>query len=130
MVGDCAPKSLAADLTPGALEPQNGSLWMLSLWFFDGRVNFHPIPNPGDLSERHPGLGHAEGARIHSEEEDFLAAIPVASDVLVVGAPGVIERVVDVADRTSKVQFADVPAEGSRDANHFFGVAHWQLSSE
>ena len=130
MFCDGAPETVPTDFAARAIEPGNRSLGMFDRRLFDGCLNLHPIADPGDFSERHAGLRHPEGARVHSKEKNFSATIPVASDVLVVRAPGIIERVVDVAHWGAETEITDIPAKGSGDADQFFGVTHAGLSFE
>ena len=65
-----SPETFAAHFGSLALEPFDGTFGMFRVGSLDAGRNFHPIPDKLDLTERHGGLHHAEGAGIHSQEDD------------------------------------------------------------
>jgi hypothetical protein len=70
-------------------------------------LNAEPIAHGSNLAEGDTGLRHPEWAGIHSEEQDPLAAISVATQLHRVRAPGVDERVVNVRDWRGESQFGN-----------------------
>ena len=65
----------------------------------DVRLDLQPVPDHGDVAERHTRLRHAEGARVHAEQYHLFAAVAVARQILLVRPARVRERVVRVRHR-------------------------------
>lgn len=69
---------------------------VLDLWTSDGQLDAHPIADGGNFTEWHPRLGHAEGPRIHPQEENLTrSGCRVPSQVGLVARPGIVQRAVD-----------------------------------
>ncbi len=60
---------------------------------------FEPVADRAHLAKRHPGLGHPPRSGVHAEEQNLFRRLAVAFEVLGVGLPRVVERVVDVRYR-------------------------------
>ncbi|MNL35315.1 hypothetical protein D3C87_1573400 [compost metagenome] len=110
-LGRSPPEPGAAYLALLAGEAIDGPSRVLLGGLADGDLDPHPVPHHLDVPEGHPGLGHAEGSRVHAQEHDPLMAVPVATDVGLVARMGVDQRVVDVGDRRGEGQLGDVVAE-------------------
>ena len=92
-----SPEAATADFGAVAGETGHRLAGMLALRPADWQIDAQPVPHRGDLAERHAGLGHAEGARIHAKEEDLArAGRRVPAEVGLVRRPGVIQGPVDV----------------------------------
>ena len=72
--------------------------------FPDGGINADPIAHGRHFTKRHTGLRHAKRSRVHAQENDSFFTISRKPQILLVGRPGIVERVVNVSDNTSKVQ--------------------------
>jgi hypothetical protein len=101
------PEAFAADFAAGAFEAGDQPFGMLVRRTIDRRLDLQPIAHGRDLAEWDSGLGHAERARIHPEKEDALRGLSVTSEIRLVGAPRVTQRVVNVRDRRSESKFVD-----------------------
>ncbi|MEY4445891.1 MAG: hypothetical protein RL444_1004 [Verrucomicrobiota bacterium] len=66
------PETATADLGPMAGEAGHFLARMLLVRASDRHLQPHPVSDGGDLPERHAGLGHAEGSRVHAQEEHLL----------------------------------------------------------
>ena len=60
------PQPASADLRAVAVEAGHFLARVLFLRTPDRHLQPHPVPDGGDLPERHAGLGHPEGTRIHA----------------------------------------------------------------
>src|SRR2546423_13286883 len=80
----------------------------------DRGLDLEPVADSGDLAEGDAGLGHAERAGIHPEEEDAFRIVAVTPEIKLVGAPGVMERVVNVGDGRRESEMVDGVAEMAR----------------
>lgn len=90
------PESTTADLRTMAGETGHLLAGVLFLRTPDRHLEPHPIPDGGDLPERHAGLGHPERTRIHAQEEHLLRPRSrIASQIGLVRSPGVVQRLVD-----------------------------------
>ena len=97
------PEASAADFRTMAGKAGHLLAGMLLVRASDRHLQAHPIPDGGDLPERHAGLSHAEGSRIHAQEEHLLGTRSrVATQIGLVRGPGVIERLVDEVRRRGK----------------------------
>ena len=97
------PEPAATDLRTVTGEPGHLLTGMLFLWPPDRHLQPHPVPDGGDLPERHAGLGHPEGSGIHAQEEHLLRPRGrVASQIGLVRGPGVVQRLVDEVGRRRK----------------------------
>ena len=97
------PQTSAADLRTVTGKTGHLLARMLFLRTTDRHLQPHPIPDGGDLPERHASLGHPEGPWIHAQEEHLLwprSGIP--SQVGLVRGPGVVQRLVDEVGRRRK----------------------------
>src|SRR4051812_16414574 len=99
-----SPQSFATYFASLTCESGNKPFWMLFGWRPNRCFDFKPIANCRDLAERYPGLDHTERAGIHSQKDDALPVVTVLSQVSFMRFPGIIERVVDVGDGTSKTE--------------------------
>src|ERR1044072_6685486 len=88
-----SPQTLTADLAAVTIEPQHRPLRIFFSRLVDLRSDPQPIADRCNLSERNPGLRHAERAGIHPEENDALCGVAIEPQIHFVRAPGVIERV-------------------------------------
>ena len=109
-----SPQTFAADFAAMTIEAEHRPLRMLALRFIDLRFNAKPIAHCRDLAEGNSSLRHAERAGIHPEKDHALRAIPVTPHINFVRAPRVIERVVNVRDRRSELQFINRVAQALR----------------
>ena len=94
-----APQPAAADFAARAGEAINGALGMFARGFADGGIDADPVAHSGHLAKGHTRLRHAEGPRVHSEENDFLWRTAGQVKVLLVRGPRVVERVINVLHR-------------------------------
>ncbi len=97
------PQPTAAHLRTVAGETGDLLAGMLLVGTADGHLQPHPVPHGGDLPERHAGLGHAERAGIHPQEEHLLrAGGGITTQIGLVGSPRVVQRLVDEVRRRGK----------------------------
>ena len=90
------PETAAADLRTVTGETGYLLAGVLFLRTPDRHLEPHPIPDGGDLPERHAGLGHPERTWIHAQEEHLLRPRSrIASQIGLVRSPGVVQRLVD-----------------------------------
>jgi len=94
-----SPQPRAADLGAGAGEALDRPFRVLMPGPPDLGIDTEPIADRAHFAKRHPGLGHPPGAGVHSKEQHFLWRTAVELEVLSVGLPRVVERVVDVCHR-------------------------------
>ena len=97
------PQTSAADLRTVTGKTGHLLARVLFIRTADRHLQPHPIPDGGDLPERHASLGHPEGPWIHAQEEHLLwprSGIP--SQVGLVRGPGVVQRLVDEVGRRRK----------------------------
>ena len=111
-LGKEAPEASAADFGIGAVEADDGALFVFALGFADGFVDAHPVADGGDFAEGDAGLGHAKGAGVHADEDDAFLAAAKAAQVGLMRCPGVVERLIDVLDRGGEVERAQGFAQG------------------
>ena len=90
------PQTTTADLRTVTGETGHLLAGVLFLRTPDRHLEPHPIPDGGDLPERHAGLGHPERTWIHAQEEHLLRPRSrIASQIGLVRSPGVVQRLVD-----------------------------------
>src|SRR2546423_3259483 len=77
----------------------------------DRGLDLEPVADSGGLAEGDAGLGHAERAGIHPEEEDAFRSVAVTPEIKLVGAPGVMERVINVGNGRRESETVDGVAE-------------------
>ena len=118
-----APEALTADLPPRAGESRDRPGGMLLPRRFDAAVDAEPVAHGGYFAEGHPGLHHAEGTRVHSEEQDVRLGSAVTVQVLTVCPAGVVERVVDMADGWPEAALRRRAGQRSRDRRGRSGVS-------
>ena len=94
-----SPQPGAADLGAGAGEAHDLPFRVLVLGPPDLGIDTEPVADRAHFAKRHPSLGHPPRAGVHSKEQNFLWRIAVELEVLSVGLPRVVERVVDVRHR-------------------------------
>lgn len=107
-----SPESLSGNLGTRTVESGNGAFGMLQRRFADCTRDFQPVPDVLNFSEGNPCLGHAVGPGVHSHEEDALGPGAVFFQILDMGRPGILERVVGVGDWFGKGESAQVLAQG------------------
>lgn len=105
------PKSFAADFRTRTGKARDEPRGMLIFGSAHGGLNAEPIAHGLDFAERHAGLNHAERAGIHPEKDDALPTVSITPKVEFMGRPGVIERIIDVANGRREGQFVDGSAE-------------------
>ena len=93
-----APQALAAHLGARAGEAFHRPLRVDHARLPDRTLQPQPVARAGDLAEGHADLRHAEGARVHADEDHAAAAVAIALEVASMHLPGVVERVVDMGD--------------------------------
>ena len=106
-VGKKPPETLTADFCARAIETVDWSLGSENLRVVDRFVNAQPVAYGRDLSKRDARLRHPEWAGIHPEKDNALFPIRVSPQIGFVRGPSVIERIVNVCDRRSEMQFVD-----------------------
>lgn len=111
--GEQSPEAATTDFRARAGESFNRSFWVFSCGFSDGGFDFHPVAHGGDLTKRNTGLGHAEGARIHAEEQHAFGGGAEAVEVRLVRLPGVVERVIGVGNRWGEGESGEFAGEAS-----------------
>ena len=90
------PQPTTADLRTVAGEAGHFLARVLFLRTPDRHLQPHPVPDGGDLPERHARLGHPEGTRIHAQEEHLLRpGSRMASQIGLMRSPGIVQRLVD-----------------------------------
>src|SRR5665648_54099 len=72
----------------------------------DRAANSHPPADGGNVAKGDAGLRHPEGAWVHPHENRLLGRMSESGEVFQVGAPGVLQRVVDVGHRRGESQGA------------------------
>ena len=77
---------------------------MLAAWAIDSGVDAHPVTNEADVAKRHTGLGHPEGAGIHTHEHNFFGTLSESIQVQLMSLVRVTKRVVDVRDGLSELK--------------------------
>src|SRR5438128_2665165 len=80
-----SPEPFAADFAAMAIESSHEPFRMFARRAIDLHFDAEPIADGGDLAERDAGLGHAERAGIHSEKQDALRTVAIASQINFVG---------------------------------------------
>src|SRR2546423_10128715 len=108
-----SPEPFAADFAAMAIESGDEPFRMLIRRALDLHFDAEPIADGGDLAERDAGLGHAERAGIHSEKQDALRTVAIASEIDFVGAPRVAKRIVNMRYRSRERQRVDPIARSS-----------------
>src|SRR5437868_1270970 len=93
------------------IETEHRSFGIFFARRIDAGANAKPIADGGDLAERNAGLRHAERPGIHSEKDHALRSIAVAAQINLMRGPGVMERIINVRDRRTELQFANGRAE-------------------
>ncbi len=122
-----APQPAAANFAARAGEAINGALGMFARGFADGGIDADPVAHSGHLAKGHTRLRHAEGPRVHSEENDFLWRTAGQVKVLLVRGPCVVERVINVLHRLGEGECVAGVAQFTRGIDHFIsghGRAH------
>ena len=79
------------------------------------------------LNAAHPGLSHAEGSRVHPQEEEPLSATAVRLHVAAVGVPGVLQRLVHVLDRPAEAQCPQLGVQLQLNLQEPVGRCHGDL---
>ena len=118
------PEPSTADLRAGASEARHLSFRMFILRSTDLRVASEPVADGVHFAKRHTGLGHPPGSRVHTQKQHFLRLFAVALEVLDVGIPCIINRVIDVRHRRSEPKAIDFLAKFLRDIGEFLPVSH------
>ncbi len=97
------PQSSAADLRTVTGKTGHFLARVLLLRPSNRHLQPHPVPDGGDLPERHTGLGHPEGSWIHAQEEHLLRPRGrVTSQIGLVRGPGIVQRLIDEVRRRRK----------------------------
>ncbi|MFM2211509.1 MAG: hypothetical protein RL639_703 [Verrucomicrobiota bacterium] len=97
------PQAATTDLRTMTGEAGHLLARVLLLRTSDRHLQPHPVPDGGDLPERHAGLGHPERTRIHAQEEHLLRPRSrIASQIGLMRSPGVVQRLVDEVRRRGK----------------------------
>ena len=90
------PQTATADLRTVTGEARHLLARVLFLRTSDRHLQTHPVPDGGDLPERHAGLSHSEGAGVHAQEEHLLRPRSrVVSQIGLVRGPSVVQRLID-----------------------------------
>src|SRR5688500_624753 len=116
-----APQPRAGDLAARAAEAQHRARRMLARGAPDGPLDPQPVADHRHVAEGDTGLRHAERPGVHADEGDALLsargrrAPPL--EVAAVGLPGVVERLVDVADRRPEAQRSERVAKAFGDGD-------------
>ena len=109
------PQPGAADLGAFAGETHDLPFRVLVLGPPNLGINAEPIADRPHLAKWHSGLGHPPRPWVHPQEQYFLWSIAVELEVLGVGLPRVVERVVDVRHRWCEPEathfFAKLPGD-------------------
>ena len=94
ILGGPAVQACARDLVARAGEAVDRALGVLVCRLVDALVDAHPLAHDRDVAEGHAGLGHAPGAGVHAHQDNAFTPGAEAFEVLSVGRPGVVQRVV------------------------------------
>lgn len=102
--GEESPEPPAADFRAGTIETEHRPFGMLHRRPADGRGDYQPITDGGNLAKGHTGLRHAERPGIHAEKNNSFFAAAEFPQIQFMRRPGVSERIVDVRDGRFELQ--------------------------
>ena len=120
-LGEVAPQAAAGNFRAGAGVAFDRTRGILLRRLADRGFDAEPVARGGDLAEGDAALHHAEGAGVHAQKNDALFARAVAAQILLVRRPGVVERVVDVADGRGEGERVDLGREAAGGVNQVLG---------
>lgn len=123
-LGEEAPEAAAADFGVFAGKAGDAAFGVLVLGMSDFRFDLHPVAYRGDFAKGHAGLGHAEGARVHADEDDTFFAFAVTAEVELVRNAGVFERIVNVGRGRGEGEGGEAAAEITRGLDESGGGGH------
>src|SRR5262249_55112127 len=91
------------------------SLGMLARRFVHGLFDSKPFAHHSHFAEGHASLGHAVRAGIHSEHKHFAPALPVESDITLIGPAGIDQGVIDAGNRLAESKRSELLHESIGD---------------
>src|SRR5262245_23211210 len=100
-----APETLAAHFRSQALEAMDRPAWMFRWRFVDQCFNAEPLTHRLDFAEGYASLDHSEWSRVHPKEHDAFWTATKPSQVRLVPRPCILQRVVNMRDRSLKPKF-------------------------
>ncbi len=118
------PEARAADFAARATETEHETFGVFVRGRSNLRLDFQPVADRRNFTERNPGLRHAEGTGIHSQKENPLGRRAEAPQVLFVRRPSVTQRVINVRNRRSEAKFVCRECERARGTDQFVTRAH------
>ena len=114
------PQARTADLRACAGEALDRARVMLALGPRDAAVDPEPLARERHLAEGDAGLRHAEGTRIHADEQHLDSRPRVTLEEALVRLARIDERVVDVRHRRAELQLVDRSSQAPADRDRRF----------
>jgi hypothetical protein len=77
-------------------------------WRIYGALDAKPPSDCLYLAKRNSSLSHTPGSRVHANEDNFLGAMSITSEIFTVVVSSVFERIIDVTHRRFEAQGAEL----------------------